>query len=224
MEPMQGVQGGGRLARPVHPRFSAGQGAAPAPVANLGDGEGGAPAASADDVFKNWIYVDFDGKPLKAADLATNPATQMVHLMPFTMRLTMDQRSLDTLLVDLASSPIPIDVRQVRINADRGAASQRLDAPLPAVGQPGAAVADRPRLHDIGVEIRGTIALATPPSPQALGIEEADLQSPAEEQEPAAAQPVEERAAEGLADDAEAAPEAPAVAPADAPVNAEPAP
>lgn len=224
MEPMQGGQGGGRLVRPVHPRFSAGQGAAPAPAANLGGGEGAAPAASADDVFKNWIYVDFDGKPLMAADLATNPATQMVHLMPFTMRLTMDQRSLDALLVDLASSPIPIDVRQVRVNAGSGAAGQRLDAPLPAVGQPGAAIADRPRLHDIGVEIRGTIALATPPSPQALGIEEGDLQPPAEEQEPPAAQPVEEPAAEGLADDAEAAPEAPAAAPADAPVNAEPVP
>lgn len=205
MEQAPAAPGGGPSVRPMHPRFGDGQGAKPAPVADLGGGEGGAAAATADDIYKNWIYVDFDGKPLMAADLLANQATQMVHLMPFMMRLTMDQRSLDALLVDLASSSIPIDVRQVRINADRRGTGPGVDVPRPAVGQPGAAIADRPRLHDIGVEIRGTVALATPPSPQSLGIEQADLQPPAEEQEPPAAEP---------------APQPPAEAPADA----EPAP
>jgi hypothetical protein len=155
------------LPRPPHPRFGS------SPV-----------AAPDDDALKNWIYVDFDGKPLMAADLATNPAAQMVHLMPFVLLLTMDQRSLDSLLVDLASSPIPIDVRQVRINAPWSVTGSGFVAPSgPPPSETGPSGRDRPRLHDIRVEIRGTVGLATPPSPQAIGIDEADLQLPGENQE-----------------------------------------
>lgn len=169
--------------RPSHPRFGGGGGMAPGPVVPPpGDpgAEGGAPAGSPDDPLKNWVYVDFDGKPLTAADLTSNPAAQMVHLMPFVWRLTIDQRALDALLVDLAASPIPIDVRQVRINADSAAGAPGMMAggggPVPPGGAPGAASVDRPRLHDIRVEIRGTIGLATPPNPQVIGLEPADLQ------------------------------------------------
>ena len=89
----------------------------------------------------------------------------MVHLMPFVLRLTIDQRRLDALLADLAQAPLPIDVREVRINAQgqRG----------------GAGIADGPqgtddkrsRSHDVHVELRGTVGLATPPSAVAVGIE-----------------------------------------------------
>lgn len=184
-----------RLSRPPHPRFGrdgvSGSGREKA-AGTVGMGEG---TASADDALKNWIYVDFDGKPLMASDLATSQAARMVHLMPFVVRLTMDQRSLDALLVDLASSSIPIDVRQVRINPDRKTGGPGFDSPAglarPAGGQPGTVVVDRPRLHDIRVEIRGTVGLATPPNPQALGLEEADLKPPDdEEQEPPVDAPV----------------------------------
>jgi len=115
---------------PQHPRF------------------GGAPqAAPSDDDFRSWVYVDFSGKGLTAAQLAE--ASPMFHLMPFTMRLVIDQRQLDRFLVMLATWPVPIDVRQVRINAGGG-----VEAP---------ANGPRGRPHDISVELRGTVGLATPP-------------------------------------------------------------
>jgi len=80
---------------------------------------GGADAAAeAPPQFRDWIYVDFDSKPLLAADLAKSPAAEMVHLMPFTLRVVVDQRKLDGLLTALATANVPIDVRQVRINPE----------------------------------------------------------------------------------------------------------
>jgi len=72
--------------------------------------------------------------------------------------VVMDQRQLDRLLVALAQWPLPIDVRQVRINpgsaATRGGGSGRAGQP----GDPGV-----PRRYDVVVELRGSVALATPP-------------------------------------------------------------
>jgi hypothetical protein len=79
----------------------------------------------------------------------------MVHLMPFVLRLTIDERRLDALLVDLAQAPIPIDVREVRINPG---------------SRPGPD-AKAGRGHDAVVELRGTVGLATPPSAAAVGLE-----------------------------------------------------
>lgn len=150
---------GGDLRKPPHPRFNA-----------QGEGRGsrapGDQAASADDPLKEWIYVDFSGKPLSAAELATTPAAQMVHLMPFVMRLVINERKLDGLLVALATAPLPIDVRQVRINAGGASANSAAD---PAGGS-GAAPGGR-RPFDVAVEIRGTVGLATPSDPKLLGIE-----------------------------------------------------
>jgi hypothetical protein len=89
----------------------------------------------------------------------------MVHLMPFVLRLTIDERRLDALLVDLAQAPIPIDVREVRINAG----GQRSDAAGTAA--PPGADAKTGRGHDAVVELRGTVGLATPPSAAAVGLE-----------------------------------------------------
>lgn len=244
-EAMPGMPGGAGVTRPPHPRFGGGAGMPAGPgLPPPGDpaAEGGAPAASPDDPLKNWVYVDFDGKPLMAADLTTNPAAQMVHLMPFVLRLTMDQRSLDALLVDLAAAPIPIDVRQVRINVDSATAA----APgmmagggggglAPAGGGAAGGIVDRPRLHDIRVEIRGTIGLATPPNPQVIGLEPADLQDdnqPAEADAEAPQQPAADNEAPAAAVDDEAPvavpplPEenAPPPAPAEAAAPVEPAP
>jgi hypothetical protein len=137
--PGMGGTDGQPLVKPPHPRF----------------GGGGAPGATPDDSLREWIYVDFDGKGLSAAELATAPAARMVHLMPFVLRLKMDQRRLDDLLTDLAKAPIPIDVREVRINAG---------------GRPGPDD-KKGRGHDANVELRGTVGLATPPSAAAVGLE-----------------------------------------------------
>jgi hypothetical protein len=79
-------------------------------------------------------------------------------------------------------------VRQLRINHDAATAPTPTggQAAAPASGQ-AAAIADRPRLHDIRVELRGTICLATPPNPALIGLEPADLE--ATEGQPANAPP-----------------------------------
>jgi hypothetical protein len=89
----------------------------------------------------------------------------MVHLMPFVLRLTIDQRRLDAFLADLAKAPIPIDVREVRINAAGG--------PSRTGGTGGAAGNDQgaDRKNDVQVELRGTVGLATVPSAAAVGLE-----------------------------------------------------
>lgn len=181
--------------RPPHPRFGAATGGSMgSPMGSMpmesgvGGGEAAA-AAPADDLLANWVYCDFQGKPLDAATLATAPDAQMVHLMPFVMKLTIDQRQVDPLLVELATAQLPIDVRQVRINASggpgaaamgsMGGMSGMMGAPpgmgmemssgmsgLPVDTATGAA-----RLYDVQLEVRGTIGLATRPNEQAVGLE-----------------------------------------------------
>lgn len=146
--------------RPPHPRFS-GEAARP----SAGDGEEDEEAnRTPDDQFKQWIYVDFAGRPLTAEQLAAAPDARMVHLMPFLLRVTIDQRRVDRLLADLAANAIPIDVRQVRINpgAAAGSAGDKGD------DSPGAGDRRR-RSFDVTLELRGTVGLATPPNPAALG-------------------------------------------------------
>ena len=111
--PEPAMMEGGVAGRPAHPRFGGGVGPAFGPPGAPPPAEA---TTSADDLLRSWIYVDFTGKPLMAAELATSPDAQLVHLMPFVMRAVVDERKLDALLVDLATAPVPIDVRQVRIN------------------------------------------------------------------------------------------------------------
>jgi hypothetical protein len=183
---------GGAVGRPPHPRF--GGGGVGGPMG--GPGGEAPPDASPDDLLRSWIYVDFAGKPLTAAELASSPDAQLVHLVPFVIRAVVDERKLDTLLVDLATAPVPIDVRQVRINV--GASGPVGFGPGGGEfgGQPAAAPGSRP--HDVTVELRGTVALAKQPDPLTLGLE---------------AEPDDEAEA--------AAPEADAAVPDPAPGNAE---
>jgi hypothetical protein len=116
-----------------------------------------------DDALREWIYVDFTGKPLNAAELGTLPAAKLVHLMPFALQMVMDQRRLDAFLADLATAPIPIDVRQVRINASASAGQ-------PQSGQqPSGSGSEGRRPFDVTVELRGTVGLAPPPDRKAIG-------------------------------------------------------
>lgn len=188
-----GQPGAGPLSRPGHPRFAGMAGGGGGSRAASPDG-----AAAADDVFRNWIYVDYGGRPLMAAEQTASLANKMIHFMPFRLRAVIDQRRLDELLVSLAASRIPIDVRQVRINA--GATSQR---PGGGGGTGTAGVGKRP--HDVSVEIRGSIAVAAQPDRKAILGDLPDAQPPADEPvvpvesepapaEPAPAPPVEEAA------------------------------
>jgi hypothetical protein len=179
MAPPGAPDGVAGLGRPPHPRFTgAARGGSPggpaAPAAP--EGEGGAPS-DPDAALRNWIYVDFSGKPLDAAALAAAADCQMVHLMPFVLRVVIDQRQIDSLLVDLATSQVPIDVRQLRINTGgpRSAGVQPgADPGAPAPGAVG-------RLYDVNLELRGTVGLAIPPDEKAVGLEPVQADEPAPE-------------------------------------------
>jgi len=187
-----GREGGtGPAGRPPHPRFSGAGGAAdgfegrggfdgsnPMAVGQVPGGDGSeTPAPAPDDLLRQWIYVDFSGKPLTATELTTVPDAQLVHLMPFVVRVTIDQRQIDRWLAELAASPIPIDVRQVRVNPSAQVAGEAGFGRQRGVAQPSsldggrgtAAGEGRRRPFDVTLELRGTVGLATPPNPATLG-------------------------------------------------------
>lgn len=136
-----GMDGEGMTAgRPPHPRFQAAGGLAAAGRMGMGmgmggeaddpmGGGGGAREMSEDDMFLSWAYVDFSGKPLLAEELAATPGVAMTRLMPFLLRAVVDQQKLDMLLVTMATWPVPLDVRQVRINPGSVAGDVGMDGP-----------------------------------------------------------------------------------------------
>lgn len=190
--------------RPPNPRFSGGQAGSEGPMTPFGPGPmlppglvpmgPGMPAEgspggetadaqaqplSPDDMLKQWIYVDFQGRPLTAPELETSPDARLVHLVPFVLRVVIDQRQVDRLLADLAAATVPIDVRQVRVNPSASGGSGEAGRG----GPPGAAMPsgmgfggpdaggsqERRRPYDVTLELRGTVGLATPPKPDAFG-------------------------------------------------------
>lgn len=177
---MPGEGGMAAAGRPLNPRFSGGGSMTMmGPGGPMGGELGGdpsavAPVASPDEQLKEWIYVDFSGKPLTAAELGTLPAAKMVHLVPFRLGVMMDQRKLDALLTELATNPVPIDVRQVRINPSQqsGGGGGRpgggeFAAPSPSFPSTDAAGTNG-RPYDVFVELRGTVGLAPVPDPKTI--------------------------------------------------------
>ncbi len=57
-------------------------------------------------------YVDADGKPQSSTDAAQKPYKRM----PVSLHVVMDQRELPNLLAEFANSPLPVEVKQLRIN------------------------------------------------------------------------------------------------------------
>jgi len=166
---------GAAVGRPPNPRFD---GVQSGPAAMGPGAPEGAATADPDEMLRNWVYVDFTGKPLDAAQLATAVDSQMVHLMPFVLRVVIDQRQIDALLVSLSSATIPIDVRQVRINAPT---SGQAAAPFMPDGGAGGPTGVG-RFYDVTLELRGTVGLATPPNEITVGLEpgQGDAAAPVE--------------------------------------------
>lgn len=177
----QGAPGG----RPPNPRFEGGQRAGAGPPPMPASPEAGDASVDPDAALRNWVYVDFAGKPLDAAELAAAVDCQMVHLMPFVLRVVIDQRQIDALLVALSTATIPIDVRQVRISA-----AKQVQGSAPATAE-SAAPSGAGRFYDVPLELRGTIGLATPPNEKTVGLEpgQGDAVAPADADEKAVPAP-----------------------------------
>lgn len=188
MDMGMGMEGEG--GRPPNPRFGAsgtiaGMGSMDAPP---GFGMDGMESFDEDTDLQllNWIYVDRDGTPLSAEDVEMSPDTKMTHLVPFVFRGKVDQRKLDLLLRTFASQQVLIDVRQIRINPEGGlgesdefGSSGRMPSSR-SVGMDGADTTSRK--YDLDVELRGSIALATRPDPEYLGLDLAEADDAAQPQ------------------------------------------
>lgn len=129
----------------------------PPPVAPVGDGRGqmGQPGVKADDPA-NLRYVDLNYQPMTAEALATatksgDTATAYLAVakrMPIRLRLQMDTRKINKLLAECGNSELPIEIRQVRINCERGAAGGGpAIGPGVGVGREGPGMIGPPRIE-----------------------------------------------------------------------------
>ena len=157
--------------------------AAPAPATR--DAAAASAADSKEQLMKDR-YVDEKGAPLEGD--AKGPYSEF-KMMPVSMKLHIDQRKISKLLVECVNSPMPIEVRRVRI---RPGAGEMLEpgaaaAAAPAVGardnyrrvesraptrMPGPAAGGEEGeggSYDLPVEIQGIIYIYNPPDVNTLG-------------------------------------------------------
>ncbi len=179
----EGVGPGGRLARPLRSSVTVTAGVsarrgrgrdymAPAPsTAKSAD----ATPTSREDEWKEWRYVDWKCKPLTKEELATPPFTEF-SLMPWKIRVTAQHDRIDDLLVAVRNSPLPLEVRQVRINP-QVSSDAFLAGPGPSAGSQqeagrlatvttGSADPDK----NVTLEVRGIAYLINPPDLAAVGV------------------------------------------------------
>ncbi|MGD0383433.1 MAG: hypothetical protein ABSA77_07935, partial [Thermoguttaceae bacterium] len=133
-------------------------------------------------------YVDDKGVPLDAD--AKQPSE--FKMMPISMKLHMDQRKISKLLVECANSPMPIEVRRVRIRPGKGT-DEILDSGTSGTANPAGTGRDYSRRtiegrgsvrstgageggdegetgpYDIPVEIQGIIYIYNQPDQNTLG-------------------------------------------------------
>ena len=186
-------------------------------------------------------YVDEKGMPIPTG--TAGPAE--FKRMPILMRLFMDQREIANLLVRLANAPLPVEIRQLRINTRmQGFTNPRLmmfgggQDPGGAMGaRGGPAVMKRDKTFeeaaqspfDVAVELHGIIYIFNPPDrtlretlvaegEEAIGEADASTEPESRDQgdEPPSADAAANPAAEPAAD---GEPDPPPAANADAPVK-----
>jgi len=121
-------------------------------------------------------YVDGKGEPLSGDQLrsamrspAGDPSLAVAKRLPVSMKLTMDQRRLNELLVACGNSPLPLEVRRVRI--DGAPLSDPLGEPLKKEAADKATEASNqekgpqtnvPHSPDVTVELDGLIYIYNP--------------------------------------------------------------
>jgi hypothetical protein len=84
-------------------------------------GEGGASAASIDDMLLQSRYVDAEGKPIADTAAATAAGAEYRRL-PVRMVFMMEQKWIPRILVQCANAPLPIEVKRLRINPEESGA------------------------------------------------------------------------------------------------------
>jgi hypothetical protein len=116
-------------------------------------------------------YVDSNGDPLSGG-VAHN---EQFKRLPIYLRLVTDQREISRLLTACANSPLPVEVRQLRINPSSKDERKSGAPPVPSDGE--AASPTTPGPFDVTVEIHGLIYIYNPPDPAKLGLPGADPRS-----------------------------------------------
>ncbi len=109
-------------------------------------------------------YLDAEGRPTGAGASEQGPFKRM----PVYLELVIDEREIPKLLVECANSPLPVEVRQLRINPD---ASSGSSSKATAPGQ--AAEIQGVGSYDVPVQICGIIYIYNPPDTAKLGSGEA---------------------------------------------------
>ncbi len=133
--------------------------------------QGAAGTAAADDPdawLKENRYVAPNGHPMSAAELR-NPPVAEYNLMEFRLDLTVDQVRWEKLLLELCNSPLPLEIREVRINvSDDDSVSDRNMGRRP--GSMRIAAGETGVQHNMPIEIRGVAYLMNPPNFEKLGL------------------------------------------------------
>jgi hypothetical protein len=144
--------------------LAAAEGASEAAVATPNvDAGAGDPTQAAPDQGR---YLAADGTILPVG----TSQDQQFKRLPISLKLVMDQREITRLLTECANYPLPVEVRQLRINPGGAGAAQTGGGAAAARGS--TAVTSSPGdAFDVTVEIHGIIYLFNPPDPVKLGAE-----------------------------------------------------
>jgi len=128
------------------------------------------PADGATKAIDDGRYVGRDGNPISG----TEAKSQQFKRMPVHMTLKMDQREINRLLTECANSPLPVEVRQLRINANAEApGGSRPPASAARGNQADDASPTAPDIFDVTLDINGIIYIYNPPDPAKLGTQPA---------------------------------------------------
>jgi hypothetical protein len=117
------------------------------------------PAAAGAKSPNDGRYVNADGKPLPAS----SPVEQFKR-MPIYLKLVVDQREIPKLLVECANSTLPIEVRQVRVNASGSGKSGGHSSTTTSSAPPRAAAGDAPDPFEVPIELHGIIYIYNKPN------------------------------------------------------------
>ena len=110
-------------------------------------------------------YLDPEGKPLPPGEAASKQFKRM----PIFLRLAIDQREINKLLVECANSPLPVEVRQLRIAVTKGggsSAARQTPATNRGTEQGPPTESDS---YEVPIELAGIIYIYNPPDAAKLG-------------------------------------------------------